>query len=187
MRRTRFVSCLASVGILATVAIVVAAPQGRPQTAPPVGPVPANLLARVLPACDNRPAEATVTFTEDGKTWTFYVAAKNRRYAGVAFASSAWGYSSFIRVLVGVNTNEAVQGIEILEQQETRGLGTRVADDAFRAQFAGKDAAKTPWATRTRGGAIDAITGATISSDAVLAAVRAGSKSTTSTATPSGA
>ena len=174
MRRMRFVSNLAIVGILAAAAIAVAAPQGHPQPAPPAGPVPTNLLARVLPACDNRPAETIATFTEDGKTWTFYVAAKNHRYAGVAFASSAWGYRSFIRVLVGVNTNETVQGVEILEQQETRGLGTRVADNAFRAQFVGKDTAQTTWATRARGGAIDAITGATISSDAVIAAVRTG-------------
>ena len=176
MRRMRFVFCLATAGILAAAAVAVATPPERPLPTPPASPVPipTNLLARVLSACDNRPAETTVTFTEDGKTWTFYVAAKNHRYAGVAFASSAWGYRSFIRVLVGVNTNEAVQGIEILDQRETRGIGTRVAEEAFRAQFVGKDAAQTSWATPARGGAIDAITGATISSDAVIAAVRAG-------------
>ena len=179
MRRRIQVAGFVLTGILAGSALVAAvaaqqpghraSPAGEPSSAA----VPTNLLVRVLPACDNRPAETRVAVTEDGKTWTFYVAGRNKGYAGAAFAASVRGYCSVIHVLVGVNAAGTVQGIEILEHHETRGLGGPL-ENGFRSQFAGKEIAQTHWATRGNGGDIDAMTHATISSDAVTAAIKAG-------------
>ena len=172
MRRLYFVA-LAGV----TLGVAAIAAPGEPVRVPSSQPGPAmstNLLARVLPVYDNRPAETCVSFAEAGKSWVFYVAGKEGRYVGVAFVASSRGYNGPIRVLVGVDAGETVHGIEILEQRETRILGARILTEGFRAQFAGKDVVKTRWQTTVRGGEIDAITGATISSDAVAAAVKSG-------------
>jgi electron transport complex protein RnfG len=146
----------------------------KARIAEPAPPFPANTLDSVLPAHDNRPGRDCVTVTEGGKQWTFYVAAEKGQYAGAAFESSSAGFYGPIRVLVGVNAAGAVQAIEILVHKETAGVGARVAEPGFRAQFSGKDIVKTRWRTRQRGGDIDQITGATVSSDAVADAVKSG-------------
>jgi electron transport complex protein RnfG len=129
-------------------------------------------LQRVLPAHDSQLTRSVEIVADNGAKWTFYVAASGGQYAGAAFESSSGGYGGPVRVLVGVNSNGTVQAVEILEQRETKGLGARIAEPAFRAQFSGKDIQKTRWRTKRRGG--DQITGATVSSDAVAAAVKAG-------------
>jgi len=136
--------------------------------------VPTNLLAQVLPAFDNQPADNRVTFTEAGKTWTFFVASRNGRYAGVAFESKARGYAGLIHVFVGVNATGTIQKIAITRQQETEGVGARISEDDFQAQFAGRDILKTQWKTTVNGGDIDAVTGATISSEGVVTAIKSG-------------
>lgn len=157
--------------------LFVAAQPGCSQTAliaEPATPFPTNTLDRVLPAHDNRPGRDCVTVTEGGKKWTFYVAAQKGQYAGAAFESSSDGFNGPIRVLVGVSAAGTVQAVEILEQKETAGLGARVTEPRFRAQFSGKDILKTRWQTKERRGDIDQITGATVSSGAVAAAVKSG-------------
>ena len=90
------------------------------------------------------------------------------------------GYSSKIRTVVGVDSEMNITGIKIVFQLETPGLGTRIeevrkGDDApwFQEQFRGKTleylevVVRTPDPER-----IEAITGATISSEAVTNSVR---------------
>lgn len=132
-------------------------------------------LQAVLPAFDNNPAACTNLLVDNGNTWTFHVAREAGQYAGAAFAtSSRKGYGGEIVVMVGVNANDTVNRIHILSQHETPGLGTKVADTAFKAQFGGKPVEGTVWAVRKDKGGFDAVTGATISSRAVLEAVRNG-------------
>lgn len=80
------------------------------------------------------------------------------------------GYSSIINAIVGVDNGNKVTGIEIISQQETPGLGTRIVESSFLNQFIGKsvDGLKI----KKDGGKIDAITGATISSRAITNGVR---------------
>lgn len=128
----------------------------------------------VLPDYDNDPMSCTNTVLEDGKAWVFHVAKKDGGFAGTAFeASSDQGYSGTIRIMAGVNADDTIRAIEILQQAETPGLGARIAENSFRDQFRGRDCMTTSWKVRKDGGDIDAITGATISSRAVLAALRA--------------
>jgi len=76
-----------------------------------------------------------------------------------------------INILVGLEDETTVKGIKIVSQEETPGLGTRITEPFFTDQFAGiaiKDIALS-----RDGGKIDAITSSTISSSAVVDAVRA--------------
>ena len=110
-----------------------------------------------------------------GAPWTFYVGLQDGQFVGAAFESvSPKGYGGDVGIMVGVNADGQVQGIEILVQKETPGLGAKMADDAFKSQFSGRSIAETRWAVDKDQGDIDSITAATISSRAVVEAVHAG-------------
>lgn len=117
-----------------------------------------------------------------------------------AFEITEDGYSKGgLHVLVGVDNSGKVTGVSILTIGETPGLGTKVQDGGFLSQFTGVDLASTAasadeapvkasavWGTRDRidqlkaeasgntgsGFALDAITGATYSSNGMYAAVK---------------
>ncbi len=85
------------------------------------------------------------------------------------------GYGGDIQFSVGVRMDGTVNGISILAISETAGLGMR-ADEVLKPQFAGKQVEKFAY---TKSGAtsddqIDAISGATITTNAVTNGVNAG-------------
>ena len=90
---------------------------------------------------------------------------------GYAFLAIGKGYGGDINILVGLSEATTVKGIKIISQTETPGLGTRVTEPFFTDQFAG--IAIEDIALSQDGGKIDAITSSTISSSAVVDAVRA--------------
>lgn len=87
------------------------------------------------------------------------------------------GYSGDIRLLVGLTPQGEVIGVRVLEHRETPGLGDQIElnrSDWIR-QFDGKSLAQPPaqtWAADRRGGAFDTLSSATITSSAVIGAVR---------------
>jgi Na+-translocating ferredoxin:NAD+ oxidoreductase subunit G len=132
-------------------------------------------IRTVLPPFNNTPDTDTVTVEEAGRAWTFFVGRLDGVFSGAAFtATSPNGYGGPITVMVGVDAARCVNAVVVLSQKETPGLGARIADEDFRAQFAGRSIADTAWAVRQDQGDIDAVTAATISSRAVVAAVKAG-------------
>jgi RnfABCDGE-type electron transport complex G subunit len=106
---------------------------------------------------------------------------------GYAFKASRRGYSSDIVTMVGMGEDGVIKKIKILSQNETPGLGTRVTEVIqtetlwdvllkkaklkekpepwFPAKFAGKK-------YDTLNSSVDAISGATITSEAVIASVQ---------------
>lgn len=81
---------------------------------------------------------------------------------GVAFKAQGKGYSSPIETMAAMREDGTITQIKILSQSETPGLGMRVLEPEFTAQFKNKkDLAN-----------VQAITGATISSCAVIDSVR---------------
>jgi electron transport complex protein RnfG len=92
------------------------------------------------------------------------------RVIGHAMLSEIRGYSSILQVLVGVNSDGTVQGVFVMSQQETPGLGTRITEQEFLQQFVSRTNAEL--ALRKNGGMIDGIAGATISSRAFTQAVK---------------
>ena len=130
-------------------------------------------ISQVLPPHDNEPATSQVTVDYGGESWTFYVARNAGDYVGAACESvSSDGYGGDIRVMVGLAADDTVNHVVILGHKETPGLGARIAEDAFRNRFSGKSIVDTQWSVAKDGGDIDGITAATISSRAVIGAVR---------------
>ena len=85
------------------------------------------------------------------------------------------GAQGMIKMAVGVSPDYTCTGISIIEHSETSGLGANAAADSdigrsFRAQFVGED---ETIALSKAGGNIDALAGATITSNAVTQAVAA--------------
>lgn len=91
---------------------------------------------------------------------------------GYAFMTNGKGYGGKIGILVGMEMDRALRGIRIISHQETPGLGAKIINVDFLNQFAGLVPDQLVLARD--GGAVDAITGATISSRAVAEGVAAG-------------
>lgn len=92
-------------------------------------------------------------------------------------ALSPSGYGGPIRLIAGIDRNGIVTGVKVLEHHETPGLGDRIATNKsdWMRRFTGKsltDPAPNRWQVRRDGGAFDQISGATISSRAVVRQVR---------------
>ena len=91
----------------------------------------------------------------------------------VVTATSKDGFGGAITVSVGFREDGTVNGIEFLSLSETAGLGMNAEEPEWKAQYAGKNVDSF---TVTKGGAsadneIDALSGATITSNAVTGAV----------------
>lgn len=103
----------------------------------------------------------------------FFVINKDGAPFAVALEGVGQGFGGDLGVMAGIaiETGDLV-GIGVTTMSETPGIGTRVKDTAFAKQFAGmpKDAVVK---VKKDGGAVDAVSGATISSRAVAAAVTA--------------
>ena len=85
------------------------------------------------------------------------------------------GFSGSIEMMVGVDAEGNVLGISVINHGETAGLGAIAADkttkgDNFRGQFVGMSGSVS---VTKDGGAVEAITGATITSRAVCNGINA--------------
>jgi len=100
----------------------------------------------------------------------FYAAYKDDKLTGMVWKIEVPGYSSIINALVGVKPGNKLSGVEIVSQQETPGLGANIEQRWFLDQF--KDKKEEELKFRKDGGEIDGITGATISSRALVNGVR---------------
>ncbi len=82
------------------------------------------------------------------------------------------GYGGDIKVTVGIQNNGTVSGVSILSISETAGLGMRATESSFQEQYVGKNTEHF-YVSKDggEGEAIDAISGATITSRAFTGAV----------------
>lgn len=132
-------------------------------------------MKEVLPEHDNDPLSDKIEIEAEGSIWTFNVARKDGVYAGAAFEStSPKGYAGNITVMLGVDSDGKVNALKVTSQKETPGLGAKIIEPVWRAQFSGKSITDTKWAVKKEQGDIDQITAATISSRAVAEAVKTG-------------
>lgn len=104
----------------------------------------------------------------------YFEAVKGRESVGYCIKVAGSGYGGYMRIIVGIDLNGVIKGVDVLEHNETPGLGSKIketrpgeSEPYFLRQFKGKDAASVALKKD-----IDAITGATISSRAVTDAVR---------------
>ncbi len=104
---------------------------------------------------------------------TVFRGRRGEELAAAALTTSSPGYGGNITVLSVFDLrNKKLLGVKTLSQKETKGLGARTADDSepFIQQWIGM-AYENGFALSTGGGGVDAISGATISSTAFIAAV----------------
>ena len=126
---------------------------------------------KVFPAAENDPLAERKDFSlEDGRTVTVFPYKKNGALMGVAMENSGPGFGGDIGVIVGFDlARDTLLGIGITQSKETPGIGTAVGEARFAGQFAGKPMNVE---LSSKGGAIDAISGATISSTGTVIAVQ---------------
>ncbi len=124
-----------------------------------------------------------------------YASSRKEKVVGYAFLAYGRGFSSRIRTLVGMDPDGRIAGIKILCQRETPGLGARIEEvktkktlasvfiGFFRREAVIKEEEVRPWFQEQFSGKaikdlqvtedkIQAITGATISVEAVTDSVR---------------
>lgn len=104
----------------------------------------------------------------------FRVNDKEGNLLGYAFVAAGNGYQGTIKLMAGIKKDlETLVGIEVLESQETPGLGQEITQAKFRVQFRGLKASPEILYVKnqkpTKPNEIEAITGATVSSNAVVA------------------
>lgn len=82
------------------------------------------------------------------------------------------GYGGRIELMVGFLPDGSINGVSVLLQKETPGLGTKMTEPAFQDQFLGENPASFDLHVKKDAGMVDAITAATISSRAYCDALR---------------
>ena len=85
--------------------------------------------------------------------------------AGYVITAQSRGYGGQVPAAVAFSPEGTILGVTMMENSETPGLGQKVTEAAFSGQFAGREAATFTIDE------IDAVTGATISSKAAVAAI----------------
>ena len=106
------------------------------------------------------------------KFYTVYEARfQDDSLAGWVAKAGGQGYADKIELLVGIDAlAENITGLFILDQKETPGLGNKVSDSDWRAQFVDKPATSPLVVVKDKSKGpsnIDAVSGATISSRSV--------------------
>ncbi|GAB4275099.1 MAG: RnfABCDGE type electron transport complex subunit G [Coriobacteriia bacterium] len=107
----------------------------------------------------------------EGVFVSLYRAQEGSATVGWAVRVEPRGYGGPIQMAVGLESSGKVTGVSIISLKETPGLGTKVQDDEFLAQFAGWDAERMDEQIKE----LDAVTGATKSSNGVRKGVLAAS------------
>jgi len=120
-----------------------------------------EMLATLFPSLE------TFQFDENSGKYTILNGATT---IGQARMLQAGGYGGAIDILIGIEPDGRLRGIRIISQQETPGLGAKIVDSQFLDQFVGLSVNELNLSRD--GGSVDAITGATISTRAVVDAVR---------------
>jgi electron transport complex protein RnfG len=132
-------------------------------------------IKAVLSDYDNDPVKERIKLAvgedEEGKPIEVVVfpAKKGGKTQAVAYSASAKGYHDLIEVMVGVDPEGTLTGISIMTHTETPGLGARIVEPGFTAQFAGLDLETAKLSAE--GGKVDALSGATFSTMGVITAV----------------
>lgn len=127
-------------------------------------------IEKVYPAADNKPVDERQAFELEGRRIMVFPYMQGGKLMGVALENKGGGFGGDIGVMVGFNLdNDTLLGIGVTTMSETPGLGTKIAEPKFGKQFAG---AGLQVELSSRGGSIDAVSGATVSSVGAVSAVQ---------------
>lgn len=117
--------------------------------------------------------EVPASINPDGKTEAYFARQDNQVTAMALLPVVAKGYSGPIRFIVGLDRDGVVSGMRVISHSETPGFGAEVHQDKsdWLTLFKGaslQDYKGQDWATVNDGGKFDQLSGATITSRAVI-------------------
>lgn len=92
---------------------------------------------------------------------------RDNELMGYCVEVQSHGFGGPITMVVGVDLNGAVTGVAVTSHSETRGTGTRALEDSALSRYVGMSGTIRP----TGGNAVDAVSGATSTSQAITAGV----------------
>ncbi|MBE0523728.1 MAG: FMN-binding protein [Methanosarcinales archaeon] len=127
---------------------------------------------RELALIDVMPLAENFDPVKSGEEILYYRALDaDNNLVGYSFFRDQSGSQSVITLAGGIDTNYKVTGIKIMSHAETPGLGAYIIEPTFTDQF--KGVAESDLLLSKNDGAIDAITGASVSSQAVIDGIQA--------------
>ena len=129
-----------------------------------------SAFGEVLPAFEELTCESIEL---NGEMMNLNTATSAGQIVGYAVESSANGFGGAIKMVVGFDANGAITGLKVLEHSETPGLGSLIVNvgNALESSLLGRRPADMTLKVSKDGGDVDALTAATITSRAYVAAV----------------
>lgn len=124
--------------------------------------------------------EALVYFEQKGISGTqvleiMEAATSDGQKGYVMTVVSGEGYGGDIKISLGFQEDGTINGMEVLSMSETAGLGEKCTGEEFKSQFAGMNSGEIVYskAGKTKENEIDALSGATITTKAIVDTVNA--------------
>lgn len=127
-------------------------------------------LGKIMPDSEFKPYDIEPTGSV-AKVQEVY-SKSSGEFSGYVVTVAPTGYGGKITMVVGIDANKSVKGIDILSHNETPGLGANCTNDDFKDRF--KDRSELPLVASQTASApneVQAITSATITTAAVSAGV----------------
>lgn len=121
-------------------------------------------MAAVMPDADTY----TLTDATGDSIVGISLAEKDGQSVGYCVQVSSNGFGGAISMMVGIDNDCKVTGVEILSMSETAGLGSKASEASFREQYIGKTGTIN---VKSGDNAITPISGATVTSKAVTLGV----------------
>lgn len=118
------------------------------------------------------PIQPSGTWESHGKPYEYYVATSSGKPVAYIASTAGKGYSSFVKMLVSLDSEMRVRGLKVLSHGETPGLGDQILEPWFLEQFKGKSLLQLVLVKTETKENVQAISGATISSRAVTNGVK---------------
>lgn len=130
-----------------------------------------NAMKNVMSEADSFEIVEFVSSEEYESVKEVYEAKKGEEIVGWCVSASPNGYGGAVNMIVGVDKDMKVTGVDIVSQSETAGLGAKATEPEFREQYVGKGRIDKVVKNGAGENEIDAITSATITSKAVTKGV----------------
>ena len=113
--------------------------------------------------------EEVSSFKADGIVKNVYKGTDGGKCVGYCVSVAPSGYGGEMEIMVGVDNDLKLTGIDIVSSSETAGLGKNASKESFRNQFEGltKTVTVKKSAPKKESNEIQALSGATITSNAV--------------------
>lgn len=130
-------------------------------------------IENIMSGCSNNPLDDRFKLKDDEKEIDFFVGEFNGKRNTIAFETIGKGFGGDIGIMVAYNLeNDEIVGMAVTTHSESPGIGSRAkTDPSFSEQFKGMSI-NGKFAVKADGGDIDALSGATVTSRGVAAAVK---------------